>query len=607
MLRQFVANVVEQLCIPNLLPRAPLINFRYEAKACPSCGGPLHVLKTATRKVSTLHIGPLVAGETVMHCRKCPAGPLHSGELAKLVPPGGNFGYDVIVYAGRSMLLEHRTAEETAAALAARNVKIASRTVHELAARFVAYLGIAHLEAAPAVSELFGLNGGYILHLDSTSRKGSVKLLAGIDELTGLVLLSVKLRRETGDDVAQFLERIVELYGVPLAISCDMAAAIRCARLKVLRGIPVFICHFHFLRDAGKDMINSDYQLFRRLLDKHDLGDKLKRLQLTCQPHLTAHADAIEQALVKTATPQQQWSNLPAEVQFAVLVSSAAAAEHHGDGLGFPFDRPKLHCYQHLMLVCSAAGVIREHADSGKTQQLIDRLLKPLTGLRDDAQLAALAERLRANAEIFDELREAFRIAQPTVSIGLNDPGAPVEISVIEQAVNSFQAKHLSAEDEQLPMELLKLKEQIARHRPGLFRDPIRTTTSDGHTRLIQPQRTNNAMEHLFRDIGRSERRRTGLNLTARRLNAMLPDTPLACNLNNLDYKRILLDGSDTLAQRFSRIDPQPVRDSINEARNDGKIFSKPRAMSKILKDITTPHRLAIAAILRKISQLQTA
>ncbi len=584
-----------------------MIHFRYEADRCPHCGGTLYVKKTIERQVSTLHVGPFVAHETVMHCGNCSAGVLHSGELAKLVPPGGNFGYDLIVYAGRSMLLKHRTAEETVKDLGACNVKIASRTVHELAARFVACLGIAHLEAAPAVSELFKLNGGYILHLDSTSRKGSVKLLTGIDELTGLVLLSVKLRSETGDQVARFLERIVDLYGPPLAISCDMAAAIRCARLKVLCGIPVFICHFHFLRDAGKDMMNSDYQLFRRLFDKHDIRGKIKRLEQTCEPHLTAHADAIEQALAKTTTPEQQWAKLPVEAQFALLVSSAAAAEHQGDGLGFPFDRPKLHCYEHLMLTGNAAADIRDQTDCRKIQRLIDRLLNPLTALRDDAQLAALADRLRANAEIFDELRAAFRIAEPGVSIGLNDPGAPVEISAIEQAVNRFQAKHLSDDDEKMPTELLKLKEQIARHRSGLFRAPIRATRSNGHTRLIQPQRTNNVMEHLFRDIGRSERRRTGLNLTARRLNAMLPDTPLACNLNNPDYIRILLDGCDTLEQRFSRIDHRQVRDSINAARTDGKIFSKPRAMSKVLKDITTPHRLAIAAILRKISQLQTA
>jgi len=55
-----------------------------------------------------------------------------------------------------------------------------------------------------------------------------------------------------------------------------------------------------------------------------------------------------------------------------------------------------------------------------------------------------------------------------------------VEISAIEQAVNRFQAKHLSDDDEKMPTELLKLKEQIARHRSGLFRAPIRATTSVG-------------------------------------------------------------------------------------------------------------------------------
>ncbi len=212
-------------------------------------------------------------------------------ELAQLVPEGGNFGYDVIVFAGRSLFVEHRTALETVAALANLNVTISESAVRELAARFVAYLSVAHLEAAPALSNLFELNGGYILHLDSTSRKHSRKLLSGIDELTGLVLLNVKLCTETADDVAEFLRQIVARYGRPLAVACDMAAAIRSALRDVLSGVPVYICHFHFLRDAGNDLLKDEYRCFVNRFDGHQISKKLHRLEQQFAPYLKEISD----------------------------------------------------------------------------------------------------------------------------------------------------------------------------------------------------------------------------------------------------------------------------------------------------------------------------
>ena len=263
---------------PLFFPNPPPVDFRYEDDLCPRCQGQLKVLKSRMRQILTLHIGPLAARETILHCPSCPGKPFfHSRELAKLVPEGSNFGYDVMVFAGRSLFLEHRTVDETVTALQFKNVIVSPSEIRELAARFVVYLGVAHLEAAPALSTLFGLNGGYILHLDSTSRKHSQKLLTGIDELTGLVLLNVKLCSETAEDVADFLRQIVARYGRPLAVACDMAAAIRSALHEVLHGVPVYICHFHFLRDAGNDLLKDDYRQFANLLDSHQISAKLRR------------------------------------------------------------------------------------------------------------------------------------------------------------------------------------------------------------------------------------------------------------------------------------------------------------------------------------------
>jgi len=588
------------------------INFRYESDNCPHCGVKLKVLKRAPRQVTTLHIGGFLAEETVVHCPNCRV-VLHSGELEQMVPPSCNFGYDVMIFAGRSVFLQHRTAEETLALLAEDNVRISASGVHKLAVRFITYLGIAHLEAAPALSEYFAANGGYILHLDSTSKRHSRKLLSGIDEVSGFVLLNVKISTETGQDIAAFLHEIVFRYDRPIAVACDMAAAIRCGLRQVLPGVPVFICHFHFLRDAGKDLMEKDYRLFSSALDRHDIAGKMREMQSQLEPHIRSNAALIEQFLAKidsgTLTDEASCMDIACEAYLGALVSSAVEAERQGDGLGFPFDRPNFDYYNNLLTIHDAVCVLRDCLTPDHHQQkLFDRVLKALGAVRQDDALSTLAKRIQRNIDIFDELRSAMRIAEPNSTAGLNDQGATASITSIERAVQQFRDRLEHTRFATGRLELDKLAEQLDRHWHGLFRQPILVASADGGERIIQPQRTNNILEQFFRDIGRRERRRTGTNLSARRLNAMSPHTPLARNLNEPIYYDILLDGAGSLEERFARIDASAVRDSIEQARTSGQIFAKPRKARKVLLQPTTTLlfakealRLAIARIDKRL------
>ena len=99
-----------------------------------------------------------------------------------------------------------------------------------------------------------------------------------------------------------------------------------------------------------------------------------------------------------------------------------------------------------------------------------------------------------------------------------------------------------------------------------LFADPIIAETAAG-TMLIQPQRTNNILEQFFRKLMRTYRKKNGFNSMERVLKTMLPDTPLAMNLQNSEYMRILLAGKKTLEQRFADIDAKEVRRSLEESR----------------------------------------
>jgi len=101
--------------------------------------------------------------------------------------------------------------------------------------------------------------GGYILHLDGTGEGGGPMLMSSLDSLSEIVLGNVKVPSEKTEQIVPFLEEIKRRFGVPLAVVHDMGRGILAAVQRVFPGVPDFVCHFHFLRDVGKDLLEADY------------------------------------------------------------------------------------------------------------------------------------------------------------------------------------------------------------------------------------------------------------------------------------------------------------------------------------------------------------
>ena len=586
--------------MPGLFPDTPRIRFGYEHDNCPRCGLALKVLKTHSRRVVTLHIGHFDAHESVMYCERCPGkASFGSRELAELVPEGCNFGYDVMVFAGRSLFQHLHTVAETAAGLAKRNVRVSESEIRELAARFIISLGIAHTEAAPRLRKHLGMNGGYILHLDSTCQKGSAHLMTGIDELSGMVLLNVKMTTENGDATAAFLRDMIDRFGMPAAVSCDMSAAILNAVKSTLIGVPVFICHFHFLRDLGKDLMADDYAVIRQRLRHHGPKADLQRLRRELRDRTEAYSKELDRLLAHidnaTVPPPELIASLPGDAVLGALVTSALEAENEGDGCGFPFDRPHWAFFRQMQMVLPAATALHDcmRLDT-HTKRLYERAIKAMAPICADPELAAAADRMERKAQLFDGLRIAMRIAEPQARKGLNDDGRHLDIHTIESRVNDFRRNLLADEELMAQPGSDGMLKQLNKYWDRLFCDPIVLHTPNGE-RLVQPQRTNNILERFFRRLNRACRKRTGHQLTAKVLNKMLPDVPLIANLENDPYRRILLDGCTSLEQRLARIDRKLVSASLAEARKSGSGLA--RQTRAALRKRVAPLDIAICII----------
>jgi len=163
---------------------------------CPECGGELKIQKTRIRQISTLHVGQFQAKEVFLTCKSCGC-TQRSEELRSLVPPGANFGYDVMVYAGEALFLRHRNEKEVVAKLAQRNVLISPREVSSLGMKFVMHLALAHQRRVPDMAMDMSSRGGYVCHLDATCEGGDPLLMSSIDSLSNIVLGNVKMPSES--------------------------------------------------------------------------------------------------------------------------------------------------------------------------------------------------------------------------------------------------------------------------------------------------------------------------------------------------------------------------------------------------------------------------
>lgn len=258
MLQQLVEHLLQSATSANLFPSPAVIHFRRENSRCPGCNGRLNVLKThPDKRVATLAIGEFVGHETVYYCKQC-ARVFHSDELRSLIPEHCNFGYDIIVFIGKSLFLGSRNYQEIRLELQQKNVHISESEIAFLAKKFVLYLGLLHRSYQRELTHHMQMNGGYILHLDGTCDGASPHLMSVLDGITQIVLDNSKLISENAGDLIPFLTGIQESYGQPLAVVSDMGTGIALAVKEVFDQTPTFICHFHFLKAVGKNLFGAE-------------------------------------------------------------------------------------------------------------------------------------------------------------------------------------------------------------------------------------------------------------------------------------------------------------------------------------------------------------
>jgi hypothetical protein len=585
LLRETIDRLTVNTRAHKLFPLRPTIFFEPEAERCLVCGSGLKVLKTKPRELATLLIGDFVAWETKLHCPRCDLR-FGSEQLVRLVPKGGKFGYDVLVYAGKEFFLRCRNAKEIASELKEKNIRISTSEVTYLARKFVMYLAVAHRKVQRKTRAYLQMHGGYILHLDGTCAGGSPHLISALDGITEIVLENMKIPTENSAQIIPFLKSIKKAYGQPLAAVSDMGKAIVLAIQTVFKNLPHFLCHFHFLRDLGTDLFGKENDTIRNRLRKHGIQQTLRNRARSLKPLISrtpdlveGFTDALEQSRSLHGCPLQ---DVPATATY-LLILWALAGKNQGKGYGFPFDQPYLLFYLRLRKLVFVLDQLRQFKLQGswKDNRIYGKILHDLVDVVKDTVLANAASRMQQKVQIFDQLRTAMRITLPEGKRGLNDNGELSNIRTIEKAVRRFTERLRKGKEYSNDKDYQNMLKQLEHYWQKLFSDPLVVKTKTG-TIVVQPQRTNNIVEQLFRDLSRRYRKKSGLNCRERTINAMLADMPLVKNLENQNYLSILLDGKSSLEERFAEIKANEVRNRMLKLQDESVLVSS--KMKKLIK-----------------------
>jgi hypothetical protein len=384
------------------------------------------------------------------------------------------------------------------------------------------------------------------------------------------VLGNVKVPSEKAEQLVPFLQEIRRRYGVPVAIVHDMGLGILAAVKEVFPGVPDFICHFHFLRDLGNDLLEADYNAIRQRRRQHGLSQKLlqhaRRLKAAIDPE-PGLVESFCQTVQGQCLPSQKLELFPVLCAYS-LIQWALEGKADGQGYGFPFDRPHVQFAKRLCLAGQGLEQIKDihlrgHWADNKPLFKLARALKKICA---DGGLERMLAAIEPKIQVFDQLREARRIAEVGGAAGLNSGSRPLAMGPIRRAVRRFRHQITSRADYEGTPHWQTLIAQIDKYNDKLFPDPIPLRTA-GRSLLIQPQRTNNLMERFFRDLRHGARRRSGHNRIGRWLQSMIADTPLVRNLENPRYLKILLKGQATLEDRFAQIDVETVRKELEVAQ----------------------------------------
>ena len=471
----------------------------------------MQVQKSKRRKIFTFQSGVLNAKEVRKKCSRNATHPIMcSDELARLVKPHQRYAYDLVVHVGLSRYLYGKQREEIRAELyQQRGVTLSDGSISNLCDRFLTYFEALHLARVPALRH--AMQAGYPLHLDATCERGKGGLFVCMDGWHGWVLMATRIPSEHEDYLRPLVEKTVALFGDPIATVRDMGEGMAKAVAPLrARGVPDFVCHYHFLGAVGKKLFEKPYRVLGNLLRQHKLQGDLRDLLRELRHYQ------------RSSTFSGRFGPGPIHEDLPALLLWILEGEGK-KALLYPFSLPYLELLQRCQQALRKAECWVPSPRTPATRRAISHLTRLVNRIERDTRFATVEARLEKGWQAFCELRER------TANTGNDDTINPSPARII-----------------------LKYFKRYGKH---LFGHP--TLRDEDGTILAVVERTDNVPEHYFGAEKRKLRRRLGRAHLGRDLEDQPAQAALVANLQHPEYTRVVCGSLDNLAMAFAQLDEQ--------------------------------------------------
>lgn len=240
---------------------------------CSFCESPLFVsyhtsiksIKTLKKEIKVKHIVKECTNNMCKSKLKNKDRYYYSEQFQNLSLPGCNIGLDVTLAIGFQMHTKNRSLGEVHQYLLEKQVKIDESTVFRHYGKYLDFMSELSDQDIEELSKEIKTNTGFILSIDAVYSENSPLLLVCRDTITKKVLKTKLIMTENDKDITPLLVEIKENFGSPIAIVSDMGHGIKKSIENVFPNVKHQYCHFHFLKNLGKDLLDDEYQKIKNL------------------------------------------------------------------------------------------------------------------------------------------------------------------------------------------------------------------------------------------------------------------------------------------------------------------------------------------------------
>lgn len=502
------------------------------------------------------------------HIKQCPdcRRVYRCERLGELIPPHGNYAFDLIVAVGRARFLEQKQNKEIQQELQNRfRLLVPCTTISHLANTFLDCLAAVHYDGAARVNALINRDDGYALHLDGTCEAGTDTVFAAIDGRSGLVLVSGKMPSENKEDIAELIRRCVKLFGRPISVMRDLSGSIDLAVKAVLpdEGVVSLLCHYHFLENVGARLCAKLHGNLTKRLRKLKVRAALKSVRRELVKGNRNGAKLSEQQILEILEDPKKTLALDAvQLRRYLAYLLLRWLDDYGTELKgeyFPFDLPALTFYRRCVKLHAVLGALLGNYKLKPRQfQTFQTIHAKLAVVREDEELVTTAAQLEKAETLFSELRSTLHFDSPGNKPVLRQhpPRSTLAVALqIESRLKAFRSRqerivadHVDADRREGARVVLGYLDKYGKE---LFGHAI---CIEGRTEPILVARTNNVPEHCFAHAKQRLRRKLGLKKLTRCVQAMRPEVLLVSNFKSQSYLDTLYGGSlENMASVFAK------------------------------------------------------